>query len=249
MDLASSIQVVTEEIVFRIARTVHGQTGMEKPGAGRRCGYELRGQRPSFCEGPFGKHLDSTGGRGRRSGAGGGGVRLAPTSGKDAPRPPSPSGPTGELAGATIFLRRDRTVPEDDRRRVSSFCRRGQTCSDNVSQGRSHLEKVVGWFPWPRGVWPACIQASPASWAIRGSAKMQATMNLKIKFQKLHSIHSCVLRENVHEWFTMRAQGRLPRICSWLLRSSQCRRTRLSAEDEEALKPATRTSYGRMNFL
>ena len=53
MDLAASIQAVTEEVVLRLGRDLHRQTGMQTPGPGRRRGAQLRGQRPLLREGPF----------------------------------------------------------------------------------------------------------------------------------------------------------------------------------------------------
>ena len=46
MDLAASIQAVTEEIMLRMARHVHAQTGHEEPLPGRRRRAQLRRQRP-----------------------------------------------------------------------------------------------------------------------------------------------------------------------------------------------------------
>ncbi len=45
MDLAASIQVVTEEVVMRLARTLHAETGVGEFMPGRWCGIELRGER------------------------------------------------------------------------------------------------------------------------------------------------------------------------------------------------------------
>ena len=46
MDLAASIQAVTEEIMLRMARHVHAADGIEEPGPGRRRRPQLRRQRP-----------------------------------------------------------------------------------------------------------------------------------------------------------------------------------------------------------
>ena len=45
MDLAASIQVVTEEALLRIGRHVRARTGTDTAGPGRRSGAELRRQR------------------------------------------------------------------------------------------------------------------------------------------------------------------------------------------------------------
>ena len=62
MDLARSIQDVTEEIMYRMAKHVRKQTGHEKPLSGRRRGAELRGERQDSARRHFRPHLDSAGG-------------------------------------------------------------------------------------------------------------------------------------------------------------------------------------------
>ena len=80
MDLARSIQDVTEEIMFRMARHVRRGNRPEEPLPGRRRGAELRGQRPHPAGGHFRRDLDPAGGGrcGRRAGRGA--VGLAPVS-------------------------------------------------------------------------------------------------------------------------------------------------------------------------
>ena len=46
MDIAASIQSVTEEVMLRCARHVYQQTGQEKPVPRRWRRVELRGERP-----------------------------------------------------------------------------------------------------------------------------------------------------------------------------------------------------------
>ncbi len=82
MDLAASIQAVTEEVMLRTARHVHTADRHEEPGAGRRRGAELRGQRPSPPRRPFRESLDPTRRGRRRRGAGYGTFHLAPTAGE-----------------------------------------------------------------------------------------------------------------------------------------------------------------------
>ncbi len=115
MDLAASIQKVTEEIVLRMAREAHRQTKHEEPGAGGRCGAQLRRQWAAAARGTVREDLDSTGGgrRGRR--AGGGPVRLAPT--HEAPPPTQrPGQPKGQPAGAALFQRAYRARSRGDGR-------------------------------------------------------------------------------------------------------------------------------------
>jgi len=62
MDLARSVQVVCEEIMLRMARTVHRETGMEKSLSGGWRGAQLRGQRPAAARRAVQAALDPAGG-------------------------------------------------------------------------------------------------------------------------------------------------------------------------------------------
>src|SRR5436309_13959010 len=96
-------------------------------------------------------------------------------------------------------------------------------------------EEIVGWFHGrtefgPRALGARSILGDPRS------TKMQATMNLKIKFREsFRPFAPCVLREHVHEWFAMRPNE----DSAYMLQVAPVldnRRLRLSREDEEALK-------------
>ncbi len=69
MDVAASIQAVTEEAVLRIGRRA-APDRPETPGPGRRRGAELRGQRPAAPRGGVRRPVDSAGGRRRRGALG-----------------------------------------------------------------------------------------------------------------------------------------------------------------------------------
>ena len=53
LDLAASIQAVTEKMVLRIAEHVHKETKQKELGAGRRCGAQLCGQRQALARRSF----------------------------------------------------------------------------------------------------------------------------------------------------------------------------------------------------
>ena len=78
MDLASSIQKVTEEILLRMGRALHQETGLPNlvmaGGVALNCVANGR----LIARGPFREHLDSACRRGRRGRVGGRPVRLAP---------------------------------------------------------------------------------------------------------------------------------------------------------------------------
>ncbi len=78
MDIAASIQVVTEEIMLRIAPARPPGDRHEEPLPGRRRGAQLRRQRPDPARGAVRADLDPAGGRRRGRGARGGPLHLAP---------------------------------------------------------------------------------------------------------------------------------------------------------------------------
>ena len=110
MDIAASIQAVTEEVMLRAARHVHQPDRDEEPRPGRRRGAQLRRQRPNPAGDALREHLDSAGGRRRRRRAGSGPVRLVPAPGQRATggraRPAA-----GFAAGAGVCRRADPPVP------------------------------------------------------------------------------------------------------------------------------------------
>ena len=62
MDLAASIQAVTEEVVLRLTRALARETGQREPLPGRRRGAQLRRQRQA----PARRHVRATSGSSRR---------------------------------------------------------------------------------------------------------------------------------------------------------------------------------------
>ena len=203
MDLAASIQAVTEEVMLRMGRDLHRADGHEEPGPGRRRGAQLRGQRQAAARGAVREHLDPAGGRRCRRRPWRGPVRLA-----SAPRQAAHAERRRCPEGAASSARA--TPPTRSRRSSTSVGRRYQRFDDeaalleHVVAGYWPTEKVVGWFQGrmefgPRALGARSILGDPRS------PKMQATMNLKIKFREsFRPFAPCVLREHVHEWFEMR---------------------------------------------
>ena len=66
MDLARSIQDITEEVMLKMAAFAHRETGHARPVPGRRRRAELRRQRPHPARRAVRRDLDSAGGRRRR---------------------------------------------------------------------------------------------------------------------------------------------------------------------------------------
>ena len=209
MDLAASIQAVTEEVMLRIGRHVHAADRHEEPGAGRRRGAQLRGQRPAAARRAVRRHLDPAGRGRRRRRARRRAVRLASTA-RQAARSRTRATPEGQLARARVSpTTRSRRFLDASGRRYRRLRRRGRAAATTSPScwptGRSSAGS--------RGAWSSvrARSARAASSATRASPEMQATMNLKIKFREsFRPFAPCVLREHAHEWFDMRPAQESP---------------------------------------
>jgi carbamoyltransferase len=200
MDLASSIQCVTEEIILRMGRDLHQRTGIDNlvlaGGVALNCVANGRLLR----EGPF----------------------------KDIWIQPA-AGDAGGALGSALFvwhqlLNKERGVgPRDSQKgsflgpnfssdSIRRFLEAGNVDHDEFSGEAELLEhiaslldegQVVGWLNGrmefgPRALGARSILGDPRS------PKMQATMNVKIKFREsFRPFAPCVLQEHAHEWFGM----------------------------------------------
>ena len=200
MDLAASIQHVTEDVILRMARYVHDQTGMGHlvlaGGVALNCVANGRLLR----EGPFDD------------------VWVQPA-----------AGDAGGALGAALFvwhqlLDNPRIVTDQDRQSgsllgprfsseaVGTFLesrghpsQRSEEESDLLSRVVDALEagKIVGWFQdrmefGPRALGARSILGDPRS------PRTQTTMNLKIKFREsFRPFAPAVLKERAHEWFDL----------------------------------------------
>jgi carbamoyltransferase len=198
MDLASSIQAVTEDAMLAIGREVHRETGMKNlvlaGGVALNCVANGRLLR----EGPFDD------------------IWIQPA-----------AGDAGGALGAALFIwyqllenpRSGVTVdrqkgsylgPRFDSQHIRTFLdgagakyRRAASEAELVADVAALLEqeKIVGWFQGrmefgPRALGARSIIGDPRS------AKMQATMNLKIKFREsFRPFAPIVLRDEAHRWF------------------------------------------------
>ena len=201
MDLAASIQAVTEEIVLRLGRDIHQKTGMKRlvlaGGVALNCVANGRLLR----EGPYED------------------IWIQPA-----------AGDAGGALGAALFtwhqlLGKPRPVVQRDVQRGSFL---GPEFPDEDIQGfldgrgasytriddeDEHAarvaqllaqQKIVGWFHGrmefgPRALGARSIIGDPRS------PTMQATMNLKIKFREsFRPFAPVVLQEHAHDWFDLR---------------------------------------------
>ena len=200
MDLAASVQLVTEEIVLAISRYIHSQTGLRNlvlaGGVALNCVANGRLLR----EGPFDD------------------VWVQPA-----------SGDAGGAIGAAMFAwhqlldrpRQSRTMdaqygsllgPEYSAAEIENFLEqagakyaRYETEDELLSQVAGLLaeERVVGWFQGrmeygPRALGARSIIGDPRS------PRMQSVMNLKIKYREsFRPFAPIVLREEAGNWFEL----------------------------------------------
>ena len=207
MDVAASIQKVTEEILLRMAAEVHRQTGQENlvlaGGVALNCVANGRLLR----EGPFKR------------------IWIQPA-----------AGDAGGALGAALFvwhqlLDRPRPVRAQDIQKgsllgprfsndeIAAFLEEAQAPHERFESEAELLEhlarllaegKIIGWFHGrmefgPRALGARSILGDPRSPA------MQAAMNLKIKFREsFRPFAPCVLRERAADYFELGAGQESP---------------------------------------
>jgi carbamoyltransferase len=200
MDLARSVQDVTEEVMMRMARTAHRETGLENLCLAGGVALNCVGNGKILREGPF-KRLWIQPASGDAGGALGVaqliwhrecGKQRTVTPGRDAMRG-AYLGPQFAPEAIERFLESQgasyvRVEPAELRRRVA---------------GLLAEEKIVGWFNGrmefgPRALGARSILGDPRS------PRMQAQMNIKIKFREgFRPFAPSVLRERVSDYFEM----------------------------------------------
>jgi carbamoyltransferase len=232
MDLAASIQSVTEEIMLRMVRTIHKQRPCKNlvmaGGVALNCVANGRLLR----EGPFES------------------IWIQPA-----------AGDAGGALGASLFvwhhlLDRPREPRVCDRQKgsllgpsyageeIRSYLQKvGAPFQhfENEVELQEHVagllaaEKVVGWFSGrmefgPRALGARSILGDPRS------PRMQAMMNLKIKFREsFRPFAPCVLLEQAHDWFDLQ-QGQESPYMLLVADVREERRVALSNEESSCLE-------------
>ena len=200
MDLARSIQEVTEEVMLRLARTVHRETGAENLCLAGGVALNCVGNGRILREGPY-KHLWIQ----PAAGDAGGAIGAALTAwhkleGNPRPLNSSKDSMEGSLLG-----------PSYSNESIEEFLTSKDACyerlEDEVLFHRLAEElaegKVVGWFQGRMEFGPRALGAR----SIIGDArnpKMQSVMNLKIKYREsFRPFAPSVLRERVSDYFDL----------------------------------------------
>lgn len=200
MDLAASIQAVTEEIMLRMGRHLHATTGQKNlvlaGGVALNCVANGRLLR----EGPF----DDLWIQPAAGDAGGalGAAQFVWHQLLDKPRAPQgKDAQRGSLLGPKYSDDEIATFLAE----VGADYERFQNESDLLSHVAELLSegKVVGWFHGRMEFGPRSLGARSILGDARSSA-MQSVMNLKIKFREsFRPFAPCVLRERASEWFEL----------------------------------------------
>jgi carbamoyltransferase len=204
MDIARSIQVVCEEVMLRMARTVHARTGQENLCLAGGCALNCVANGRILREGPF-RRLWIQPGAGDAGGALGVallayhryfGAERRNGSGRDRMQ--------GALLGPAF---RDEEIEAFLRAQGAPYQRLDrESLVPEVAEILSH-EKVVGWFQvrmefGPRALGARSILGDPRS------PRMQALMNMKIKFREgFRPFAPSVLRERVADYFELKEES------------------------------------------
>lgn len=201
MDIAASIQTVTEEIMMRCARHLYRQTGMRNLCLAGGVALNCVGNGRILREGPFNQIWIQP-----AAGDAGGALGVALFIWHQLLNNPRPvdalDHQRGSLLGPKFRDEEIRAFLDGAGARYRHFPSEEGLC-DYVAEQISN-EKVIGWFQGQMEFGPRAL----GSRSIIGDArsdKMQTVMNVKIKFREsFRPFAPSVLQERVSEYFQMR---------------------------------------------
>ncbi|HTE18994.1 MAG TPA: carbamoyltransferase C-terminal domain-containing protein, partial [Armatimonadota bacterium] len=199
LDLAASIQVVAEEVMLRLARRAHAETGKQAlclaGGVALNCVANGRILR----EGPFEEIWIQP-----AAGDAGGSLGAALSVWHQLLGEPRECGGRDAMQGAFLG-------PEFGDEEIASYLDHVGAVAEKLPEAEllervAHLlagEKVIGWFNGRMEFGPRALGARSILGDAR-SPRMQALMNKKIKFREgFRPFAPCVLREHVGEYFEL----------------------------------------------
>ncbi|HSV06745.1 MAG TPA: carbamoyltransferase, partial [Candidatus Binatus sp.] len=200
MDVAASVQQVTEEIMLRMARHVHRETGLENLCLAGGVALNCVGNGRLLREGPFKRLWIQP-----AAGDAGGAVGVALTIHHKVLGQPRRHRSEGDSMHGSYL------GPAFDDEEIARVLAAAGAVAERLPEGElidrtARLlaeEKVVGWFQGrmefgPRALGNRSILGDPRS------PRMQSVMNLKIKFREsFRPFAPSVLREHLAEWFDL----------------------------------------------
>ena len=202
MDLAASVQVVTEEIMLKISRHVQKVTGMKNLCLAGGVALNCVGNGKILRDGAFDK------------------IFIQPA-----------AGDAGGALGSALFvwyqLLNNKRESDNQRDKQSASLLGPRFSNDEIKRYLDSINAKYHFYPDPAvladkvaeqmanekviGLFQGRMEFGPRALGSRSiigdarSPKMQAVMNLKIKFREsFRPFAPCVLREHVHEYFEMR---------------------------------------------
>ena len=207
MDLAASIQEVTEEIMLRAGRHVHEQTGSKNLCLAGGVALNCVGNGRILREGPFDEIWIQP-----AAGDAGGALGVALFIWHQLlDKPRSADGfdtQQGSLLGPAFSDDQIRAFLDSQAAKYHYFDDEDQLCRRVADLIAS--EKVVGWMQGRTEFGPRALGCRSILGDAR-SRKMQSVMNLKIKFREsFRPFAPVVLRDRVSEFFQMRAREDSP---------------------------------------
>ena len=199
MDLARSVQDVCEEIMLRMVRTAHKETGLDRLCLAGGVALNCVGNGRILREGPFKEIWIQP-----AAGDAGGALGAAQLIWHRHCKRPRTVAPRDQMRGAYLG-------PEYPDAEIEAFLRRVGAAYERLPRadlmprvaGILADEKIVGWFNGrmefgPRALGSRSIIGDPRS------PKMQAQMNIKIKFREgFRPFAPSVLRERVSDYFEL----------------------------------------------
>jgi carbamoyltransferase len=227
MDLARSIQEVTEDVMLRLARSLHRETGAENLCLAGGVALNCVGNGRILREGPYkGLWIQPS------AGDAGGSVGAALTAWHKLENKPRTVSGTDAMQGSLLgpsFT--NEQIEEFLRRKEAPYERLSDEILFNLLADELAAGKVVGWFSGRVEFGPRAL----GSRSILGDArnpKMQSVMNLKIKYREsFRPFAPSVLRERVADYFEMDTDSPYMLLVAPVVKS---RRTQLT-EKEKAL--------------
>ena len=207
MDLAASVQEVTEEIMLRMARHLHQITGLKKLCLAGGVALNCVGNGKILREGPFDDLWIQP-----AAGDAGGALGVALFIWHqllDNKRTPHPrDSQSGSLLGPEFTDTEVRAFLDGIGAKYRSFDDDDSLC-DFVAQQIAQ-DKVIGWLQGRMEFGPRALGSRSILGDAR-STRMQSVMNLKIKFREsFRPFAPSVLEEHVSEYFEMRPREQSP---------------------------------------
>lgn len=233
MNLAASVQAVTEEVMLAMGRELHRLTGMKKLVMAGGVALNCVANGKLLRQGPFTDIWIQP-----AAGDAGGALGAALFVWHQLLQKPRHIATSQDFQKASLLG--PRYEPDDIRKLLNEkgavyrHFRDESELLDHVAQQMAE-EKVVGWLHGRMEFGPRALGARSLLGDPR-SPRIQATMNLKIKFREsFRPFAPCVLREHVHEWFAMRPNEDSPYMLL-VAPVLEDRRVPLSQEDQERMR-------------